>query len=197
MPPSCRGTTSYDITGSSESVRYPWPIVVPNGPCAARSGSTWIHCSSPVASAKALIFSCGISIQLEGPNCAPGVSSAIAPPYDTRGPRVAGAGRQEQHELAVAQLAGARGPVERKQRVDAAHVPRVVEVRGTRLVYLQLGQESAVHRGLHVNAAEVADVPERRSAPLDRALCGGHEVREADLVEALLHPGRVGDVEEV
>src|SRR3954453_3544974 len=164
MPPSCRGTTSYDITGSSESVRYPWPIVVPNGPCAARSGSTWIHCSSPVASAKALIFSCGISIQLEGPNCRPGVSSAIAPPYDTRRPRVAGPGREEEHELAVPQLAGPGGSVERQQRVDAAHVTGVVEVCSTRLVDSQLGEQSPVHRGLHVDAADVADVLERRAA---------------------------------
>src|SRR5438105_7044412 len=119
-PPSCRGTTSYDITGSSESVRYPWPIVVPNGPDAARSRSTWIHWWSPVVSANESIRFCEISIQDEGPNSAPGVSSsAIAPPYDTRCPRVAGAGGEQQHELAVAQLAGARGAVEREQRVDA------------------------------------------------------------------------------
>src|SRR3954454_14310243 len=153
MPPSCRGTTSYDITGSSESVRYPWPIVVPNGPCAARSGSTWIHCSSPVASAKALIFSCGISIQLEGPNSVPGVRSAIAPPYDTRRPRVAGSGREEKHELSVTQLPAARGAVEREQRVDTAHVTGVVEVGGAGLVDSQLGEQSPVHRGLHMDSA--------------------------------------------
>src|SRR5207237_2160145 len=79
MPPFSRGTTSYDITGSSDSVRYPWPIVVPNGPAAARSGSTWIHWWSPVASANASIFSCGTSIQDEGPNSAPVVRSVIAP----------------------------------------------------------------------------------------------------------------------
>src|SRR3954452_4345028 len=145
MPPSWRGTTSYDITGSSDSVRYPWPIVVPNGPPAARSGSVWIHCWSPVVSAKALIFSCGISIQLEGPNCVPGVSSAIAPPYDTCSPRVAGSGREEQHELAVAQLARARCTIEREQRVDTAHVAGVVQVRSTRFVQPELGEKRAMH----------------------------------------------------
>ena len=37
------GITSDEATGSSDSVRYPWPIVVPNGPSFAFSGSTWIH----------------------------------------------------------------------------------------------------------------------------------------------------------
>src|SRR3954454_1953866 len=195
MPPSWRGTTSYDITGSSDSVRYPWPIVVPNGPPAARSGSVWIHCWSPVASAKPLIFSCGISIQLEGPNCVPGVSSAIAPPYDTRRPGVAGSGREKEHELAVPQLPGARGPVEREQRVDTAHVTGVVEVRGAGLADAQFREQRAVHRRLHVDAAEVADVVERGAAPLERALGGRDEVPEAHLVEPLLHLRGIRDVE--
>src|SRR3954452_3792511 len=195
MPPSWRGTTSYDITGSSDSVRYPWPIVVPNGPPAARSGSVWIHCWSPVVSAKALIFSCGISIQLEGPNCVPGVSSAIAPPYDTRRPRVAGSGREKEHELAGPKLSSARSPVEREQRVDTAHVTRVVEIRGTLLVEPELGEERAMHRRLHVDPAEVADVVERGAAPLERALGGRDEVPEAHLVEPLLHLRGIRDVE--
>src|SRR2546423_246667 len=130
MPPFWRGTTSYDIAGSSDSVRYPWAIVVPNGPAPARSGSTWIHWWSPVASANASMRDCGTSIQDEGPNSAPGLSSlVIAPPYDRRRPGVAGARSEQEHELSLVELAGARGPVEREQRVDAAHVSRVVEVR--------------------------------------------------------------------
>src|SRR6185295_15419086 len=105
-------------------------MVVPNGPAAARSGSTWIHWWSPVASANASIVACGISIQLEGPNSAPGSrSTVIAPPYDTRGPRVSRTGGEEEHELAVAQVAGAGRAVEREQRIDAAHVAGVVQIR--------------------------------------------------------------------
>src|SRR5579859_2095793 len=133
-PPSCRGTTSYDMTGSSESVRYPWPIVVPNGPDFARSRSTWIHWWSPVVSANESMRSCETSIHEEGPNSAPGVSSVIAPPYDTRGPRVAGPGREQEDELPIAQRPGACGPIEREQRVDAAHVARVVEIGSPALV---------------------------------------------------------------
>src|SRR6476659_4002995 len=179
-----------------ESVRNPCAIVVPNGPSAARSGSTWIHWWSPVASANALIFSCGISIQLEGPNCVPGVSSAIAPPYDTCSPRVAGSGREEQHELAVAQLARARRAIEREQRVDTAHVAGVVQVRGARLVEPELGEKRAMHRRLHVDAVQVADVVERGAAPLQGSPGRGDEVPQAHLVEPLLHLRRIGDVEE-
>src|SRR5262245_1683231 len=56
---------------SSESVRKPCAIVVPNGPCAARSGSTWIHWWSPVASANSSIRSCVISSQPLGPKVSP------------------------------------------------------------------------------------------------------------------------------
>src|SRR5690348_1389642 len=139
MPPPCRGTTSYDMTGSNERVRWPCPIVVPNGPAAARSGSTWIHCRSPVASANASMRSWPTSIQDEGPYSLP--ISSIAPPYDTRSPRVPRPRREEQDELAVAQVARARGAVEREQRVHAAHVTGVVEVRGARLVHPELGDE--------------------------------------------------------
>src|SRR6478609_5782510 len=41
-------------TGARATVRYPWTMVVPNGPALARSGSTWIHWWSSVASAKRL-----------------------------------------------------------------------------------------------------------------------------------------------
>src|SRR5690606_9960674 len=43
--------------GSRDRVRKPWAMVLPNGPAAARSTSTWIHWWSPVASAKVLIWS--------------------------------------------------------------------------------------------------------------------------------------------
>src|SRR3954447_4240916 len=152
--------------GPSDSVSSPCAIVVPSGLSFARSGSTWIHCWSPVASANASIFSCGTSIQLDRPNSAPGVRavSVIPPPYDTRSPGGAGAGGEQEDELAVVQRAGARRAVEREQRIDAAHVPGVVEVGGARLVDAQLRDERPVHRRLHVDAAEVADVGERRAA---------------------------------
>src|SRR5438067_833511 len=141
--------------------------------------------------------SCETSIHDEGPNSAPVSSSVIAPPYDTRRPRVAGAGREEEDELAVAQLAGACGAVEREQRVDAAHVPRVVEIRGAARIDAELGEKRAMHRRLHVDAAEVPDVVEgRASAALERAARRAHEVCEAHVVEPSLHRCGVLDVEE-
>ena len=92
-----------------------------------------------------------------------------APPDDARRPGVAGAGREEQHELAVPELALARRAVERQQRVDAAHVSGVVEVGRARLGHPELTDEHAVHRGLHVDAADVVDVREGRTAPLERS----------------------------
>src|SRR5437868_9345201 len=194
MPPFSRATTSYDITGSSDSVRYPWPIVVPKGPVAARSGSTWIHWWSPVASANASIRPCPTSIHEDGPYSSP--SFSIAPPYDTRRPRVAGARREQEDELAVAQLAGAGRPVEREQRVDAAHVARVVEVGGAAAVDAELREQRAVHRRPHVDAAEVPDVREHPPAALDGSPRGGDEILQAHSVEHVLHRLRVGDVEE-
>src|SRR6266705_309225 len=63
MTASLTDTTSLSSIGSIERVRYPCATVVPNGPFAAASGSTWIHWWSPVASAKRLICSCVISCQ--------------------------------------------------------------------------------------------------------------------------------------
>src|SRR5258706_12343499 len=63
------------MTGTRDRLRYPCATVLPNGPCAARSGSTWIHWWSPVASANASMRSCGTSTQDEGPNSAPGFRS--------------------------------------------------------------------------------------------------------------------------
>src|SRR5439155_9977690 len=51
-------------SGASASDNNPWAMVVPPGNSFfARSWSTWIHCSSHVASANWLIRSCEISIQ--------------------------------------------------------------------------------------------------------------------------------------
>ena len=60
------------ISGTrSESVRKPWAIVVPNGPSAARAGSVWIHCGSPVASANWSMRSWPTSNQSVGPSSFP------------------------------------------------------------------------------------------------------------------------------
>ena len=45
----------------------------------------------------------------------------------------------------------------------------------------ELADERSVHRRLHVDAAEIADVFEPRVAALDRARFGAHEVGEADV----------------
>src|SRR3954451_4111462 len=85
MPtPSGCGTTSYDIAGSSERVRYPCAIVPPNGDCFAISGSTWMKLWSCVASANAWIISCGTSIHDDGPNSAP--TSMVVMPRTLRDP---------------------------------------------------------------------------------------------------------------
>src|SRR6266511_2763904 len=63
MTASLTDTTSLSSMGSIDKVRYPCATVVPNGPFAAASESTWIHWWSPVASAKRLICSCVISCQ--------------------------------------------------------------------------------------------------------------------------------------
>ncbi len=44
-------------------VRKPWATVCPNGPLLAASGSTWIHCLSPVASANRFTSSWVTSLQ--------------------------------------------------------------------------------------------------------------------------------------
>src|SRR5579872_6444150 len=58
-------------TGMSESVRYPCAIVPPKGPAFARSGSTWIHWWSPVASAKRSTCSWVTVCQSDQPRCSP------------------------------------------------------------------------------------------------------------------------------
>src|SRR5512133_48043 len=78
MTASLTDTTSLNSIGSIESVRYPCATVVPNGPFAAASGSTWIHWWSPVASAKRLICSCVISCQSLVPSSrSPDCSSSL------------------------------------------------------------------------------------------------------------------------
>src|SRR5262245_15052980 len=57
-------TASLKKYGSRDSVRNPWATVVRYGDSrAARSRSTWIHWSSPVASANSLMCACVTSIQ--------------------------------------------------------------------------------------------------------------------------------------
>jgi hypothetical protein len=56
---------------------------------------------------------------------------------------------------------GTRRTVEAEQRVDAAHVTRVVEVDGPSRVEPELPHELVVHRALHVDPAEVRHILER------------------------------------
>src|SRR6185437_1997234 len=58
-------------TGASDSVRYPWAMATPKGPLLARSGSTWIHWWSSVASAKRLTRSCVMGCHSEYPSWSP------------------------------------------------------------------------------------------------------------------------------
>src|SRR3954470_2074925 len=58
-------------TGSSDNVRKPCAIVPLNGPSLARSGSTWIHWWSPVASANWFTCSCVIVRHPLYPRCCP------------------------------------------------------------------------------------------------------------------------------
>jgi hypothetical protein len=56
-------STSHSSGTTNASVMYPWAIVDPNGPLAARSTSMWIHCSSPVAVANMSTSDCRTSRQ--------------------------------------------------------------------------------------------------------------------------------------
>src|ERR1700750_1212013 len=59
-------------SGASASDNSPWAMVVPLGNSFfARSWSTWIHCSSQVASANRLIRSCETSSQSLAPTSVP------------------------------------------------------------------------------------------------------------------------------
>src|SRR5580658_8739157 len=55
----------------SDKVRYPWAIGPPKGPLAARSGSTWIHWWSSVASAKRFTRAWSTRNQSDQPRCSP------------------------------------------------------------------------------------------------------------------------------
>src|SRR4029079_17441635 len=99
------------------------------------------HAWSPLASANASIVACGISIQLEGPNVAPGWRSvAIAPRYDTHGSRVSRSGRDRLRRLLdglvrlfVREAAGARDERRAKtlrDRLLRDHALRHVAARG-------------------------------------------------------------------
>src|SRR5450631_707091 len=64
-----------------DSVRYPCAMVLPNGPAAARCGSTWIHGWSPVASAKVLTRSWVTSSQPVLPRSAPACALSSSRPF--------------------------------------------------------------------------------------------------------------------
>src|SRR3954454_13597894 len=87
--------------GASASVRYPWAIGPPNGPAFARSGSTWIHWWSPVASANRLTWSWVISVQSVYPMCSPtrALRSSMPEKLAMRGTLVGAAvGQDGRHE---------------------------------------------------------------------------------------------------
>src|SRR6478735_1844874 len=58
-------------------------MVAPNGPSFARSGSTWIHWWSPVASANAFTRSWSISSQVLGPRSVPASARSSSSPWAT------------------------------------------------------------------------------------------------------------------
>src|ERR1700751_193601 len=63
----------------------PWAIVLPPGSsCFARSSSTWIHCSSQVASANLVMRSCVISIQSLAPTSVPIAALISSKPLNIR-----------------------------------------------------------------------------------------------------------------
>src|SRR5215203_4118189 len=82
--------TSDSNIGSIESDRYPCAIVVPNGPCAAMSLSTWIHWWSPVASANRSMCRCSIV-------CQSLVPSSRSPAWRSAGVSVVATTRLLQH----------------------------------------------------------------------------------------------------
>src|SRR6266540_1502891 len=81
--PSTRQICAPSI-GTSDNVRYPCAIVVPNGPFAAFSGSTWIHWWSPVASANVSICCCVTVCQSLWPRCSPFAAANSSSPSKTR-----------------------------------------------------------------------------------------------------------------
>ena len=120
----------------------------------------------------------------------------LPPAHDGRRPRVAGARREEQHGVPVADAAVAHRAVEAEERIDAAHVARVVEVDGLILGHSELGQQRLEHGALRVQGADEVEVAQREAGALRRAAGGGDEVRQGLLVEPAFHLRRVLDVEE-
>ena len=113
------------------------------------------------------------------PGGAPRRSRDRSPSARRRRPRVAGARREQQHEVAVGQPALARRAVEPEQRVDAAHVARVVEVGGARSRRARARPRSAsnIERFMCSGQRKATSV-ERRARALERAARGGDEVRQ-------------------
>src|SRR6478752_1655164 len=71
--------------GASARDSMPWAMVVPPGiSVLARSRSTWIHCSSQVASANLLMRSCVTSIQSLTPTSVPTAALSSSNPLSTR-----------------------------------------------------------------------------------------------------------------
>ena len=168
------------------------------GPAAARSGSTWIHWWSPVASANASIRSCGTSIQLEGPNSVAGLRARRhrptvrhSPPTCSRCRRRAGArarrrGARPRAPRGRARAAGRRrscGPCRRGRRraTRRGRAPR--RARGASTASCGCRRGSRRRRASRRCA---------RARPSRRATKFG----EAHLVEPVLHRRRVLDVEE-
>src|SRR5713226_5748850 len=81
---TCMPSPPRMMNGAVDRVQKPWAMVPPNGPALARSGSTWIHWWSPVASAKALISSwvtvCQSPTRVSLPTCCLSSSTLVMVP---------------------------------------------------------------------------------------------------------------------
>ena len=181
MPPSWPGTTSYAARDEQRerqvAVRRPSCRTARPRRARGRRGSTGGP-RSPRRTRRSLLRRSSIQLRRAELRCPALELSHRPPPYDARRPRVAGAGREQQHELAVGELARARRAVEREQRVDAAHVAGVVEVGGARLVDAELGRGARRASSASCGCPQRnADVGERRARALERALGRGDEVR--------------------
>src|SRR3954447_19036878 len=103
-----------DRCESSESVRKPCAMVLPNGEFLARSRSTWIHWKSSIAFAKLSMRSCVISNQGETPTSSPTRCSrlrmvmAVISPCRDPGARARRARATRRH-AAVRRAAGGAG----------------------------------------------------------------------------------------
>jgi len=77
---------SHNRLEHSDRVSMPCATVAPNGPSSARSGSTWIHCSSRVTSANSLILDWSTVSQSLVPRWVPTMARRSSMPTITRGP---------------------------------------------------------------------------------------------------------------